>query len=125
MLIWIKPNILPILDFSYKGEATHIQDLTWLQQNYHEFLEEPQRKQAEIFAEGVVAFVNVEVPWKAWRKGERIARVVGPGGRVEVREDRAPGNGRRTVVHELAWEVEGGLDGIGEALNVFMRAPPA
>lgn len=54
----------------------------------------------------------------------RVARIFGPEGRVEVKEDHAPENGRRTIVHELAGASKGGLDAISDALSAFMSAPP-
>jgi len=33
--------------------------------------------------------------------------------------------GRRAILLDLAEEVEGGMDRLGEVLNAFLRGPPA
>ncbi|KAF2172475.1 hypothetical protein M409DRAFT_63148 [Zasmidium cellare ATCC 36951] len=102
---------------SWKGEAGHIQDLMWVLMNLEEVLGEEQREQGMGFARRVVGFVNGKEEGKGWERWPE-ALVVGPEGRVEVKRDEAPGNGRRGVVLELAREV--GMDRLREALGAFM-----
>ena len=107
-------------DGQWKGQATHILDITFLLQNFNEFLGEEQRRVAEGFAKDVVGFVNGGEPWGEWG----VAKVLGPGGRVEVVEDAAEEVGRRGVLLTLGREV--GLDTISEAFDGFMKgAKPA
>ncbi|KXT04269.1 hypothetical protein AC578_7890 [Pseudocercospora eumusae] len=102
----------------FSGLAIHIQDLTWLFQNFNDFLDGERQAQAQEFGKGVIAFVNGRRPWKAWRVGDETAFVLGPGGRVEVVRDQAPGNGRRKIIRELAERF--GMDVLNEALMRFM-----
>ena len=101
-------------DGVWKGEATHILDLTFLLQNYNEFLDEEQRWVAEGFAGDVVAFVNGGEPWEEWRR----AKVLGPGGKVQVVEDVPEKVGRRGVLLRLGREV--GVDTLNAAFEAFM-----
>ncbi|KXT11266.1 hypothetical protein AC579_8381 [Pseudocercospora musae] len=103
----------------FTGSAIHIQDLTWLLQNFNEFLDEKRQAQAEEFGKSIIAFVNGRHPWKPWRTGDKTACVLGPGGRVEVVKDEAPGNGRRKTIGELAERF--GMDVLNEALTKFMN----
>lgn len=106
----------------FQGEAIHIQDLTWLFQNYNEYLvDEKQREQARVFARGVIRFVNGRVgehAWKPWRTVDKQALVIGPEGRIGVVKDEAPGNGRRKTIVELAGRF--GMDVLSEALGRFI-----
>ncbi|KAK4507867.1 hypothetical protein PRZ48_001602 [Zasmidium cellare] len=99
----------------WKGQAIHIQDLTWLLQNFAEFLDEEQRGQGVEFAQKVLGFVNGRA-WETWPE----ALVLGTEGRVEVVRDEAPGNGRRGFVLELVKEGRVGMDELSGALGRFM-----
>ncbi|KAF7186255.1 Lipase 3 [Pseudocercospora fuligena] len=103
----------------FTGSAIHIQDLTWLLQNFNEFLDEKQQKQAEEFGKNMIEFVNGRHPWKPWRTSDKTARVLGPEGKVEVLKDEAPLNGRRKTIRELAESF--GMDVLNEALTKFMN----
>jgi carboxylesterase type B len=62
----------------FKGEAGHILDVSYLFQNYNEFLNDEQKAVANAFAEDFIKFVNGEDPWPPV-EGEKIgARVYGP-----------------------------------------------
>ncbi|EME87303.1 uncharacterized protein MYCFIDRAFT_97582, partial [Pseudocercospora fijiensis CIRAD86] len=103
----------------FSGQAIHVQDLTWLLQNFSEVLDFPQRRQAEEFAGRVLKFVcdGGQHPWKAWRTGEKVAFVLGPEGKWEVVKDEGPGNGRRGTIRVLAERF--GMDVLSEALGKF------
>ena len=108
-------------DGPWKGQSTHILDIAFLFQNFNQFLAEPQRQLAEQFALDTLAFVSGKAPWDGWTNEKRVARVLGPGGKVEVIEDEPEKVGRRKVLFELAAELPGGMDHISEAFNGFMR----
>jgi carboxylesterase type B len=105
---------------AWKGHATHILDITFLLQNFNEFLSEEQRGVAEGFAKDVISFVNGRQPWEEWKQ----AKVLGPEGKVEVVEDLPEKVGRRDIMLNLGREV--GVDTINEAFDAFMKgAKPA
>ena len=106
----------------WKGYATHILDLAFLLQNFNEFLDETQRALAEGFARDVIAFVNGGEPWKEWRDGDRVAKVLGPVERSEVVADVAERVGRRGVMLQLGEKV--GLDRLSDAFSAFMKGTP-
>jgi carboxylesterase type B len=62
----------------FKGEAGHILDVSYLFQNYNEFLDEQQKSVARAYAEDFIKFVNGEDPWKPVNNGDMAARVYGP-----------------------------------------------
>ncbi|KAK3686804.1 hypothetical protein LTR37_019437 [Vermiconidia calcicola] len=109
----------------WKGHATHILDLTFLLQNFNEYLDESQRGSAEQFAKDVIRFVNGQDPWTAWkRSGESQgeAKVLGPNEKMEVVEDVPEKVERRSIILDLAREV--GLDKLNDALNAFLNTTP-
>ena len=110
-------------DGPWKGYATHILDVTFLLQNFNEFLESPQRETAERYAIDVIKFMNGKEPWEEWKQGEKNAKVYGAEGREEVVEDIPSKVGRRSVMLELDKEV--GFDKLSSAFDRFMKpAPP-
>ena len=109
-------------DGPWKGEASHILDLALLLQNFSEFLDGPVRAMGEEFALDVIAFVHGKDPWARWREGEKLAKVLGPQGKVEVVEDVPEKVGRRDIILRVADEV--GYDKLNDALRSFMIAPP-
>ncbi|KAK0347408.1 hypothetical protein LTR02_002922 [Friedmanniomyces endolithicus] len=111
----------------WQGRTNHILDIAFFLQNFNEFLDDAQRSTAEAFAVSVFKFVTGEVPWKASRnEGHgKVAMVMGPQGKGEVVEDVPGETGRRAILLDLAEEVEGGMDRLGEVLNAFLRGPPA
>ena len=111
----------------WQGRTNHILDTAFLFQNFNEFLDDAQQSTAEAFAVSVFKFVTGEAPWKASRnEGHgKVAMVMGPHGKGEVVEDVPGETGRRAILLDLAEEVEGGMDRLGEVLNGFLRGPPA
>lgn len=102
-------------DGQWKGKATHILDITFLLQNFNEFLDEKQRSAAEQFGRDVISFVNGKAPWERWRK----AKVLGPEGRMEVVDDVPERVERRDVMVKLGEEV--GLDVLNSAFDAFLK----
>lgn len=103
----------------WHGRATHTLDVAMLTQKFNKFLEDPQRKLAEVFAKDLLTFVNGESPWTGWLPLARIAKVYGPEGSIAVAEEDNPATvRRRTVVNELARYV--GLEKIRETLIDFL-----
>lgn len=99
----------------WKDHATHILDITYLLQNFSEFLDDRQRAMGEEFAKDVIAYVNGKVPWAEWKQ----AKVLGPDGKVEMAEDVPDKVGRRDVILELSEGV--GLDVLNDAFDAFMK----
>lgn len=115
-------------DGPWKGCANHILDIAFLFQNFSEYLDEQQRTAAEQFAEDVFKFCYGEAPWEAWKSDKRVAKVLGPNGKMEVTED-VPGKvGRRSILFDRAEEIGvevQGMDKICDVFNAFLRGPPA
>ncbi|KAK0992733.1 hypothetical protein LTS01_007698 [Friedmanniomyces endolithicus] len=111
----------------WQGRTNHILDVAFLFQNFNEFLDDAQRSTAEAFAVSVFKFVTGGVPWEASGNGggPRVAMVMSTQGKGEVVEDVPGETGRRAIMLDLAEEVEGGMDRLGEVLNGFLRGPPA
>ncbi|KAK4545632.1 hypothetical protein LTR36_002585 [Oleoguttula mirabilis] len=112
-------------DGPWKGHSTHILDIAFLFQNFNEYFEPAQRGLAEGFAEDVFKFVYGEEPWQAWESDKKVAKVLGPGGKVGMADDEPENVGRRKALFELAEEIAGGMDHLAEAFNSFLRGPPA
>jgi carboxylesterase type B len=112
-------------DGPYKGRANHILDISFLFQNFNEFLDDSQKRTADMFAEDVIKFVSGQEPWQEWREGQAVAKVLGPHGAAKVVKDEPQEVGRRRILLDLANEVPGGMDRLSEVLNGFLRGPPA
>jgi carboxylesterase type B len=102
-------------DGQWKGRATHILDITFLLQNFNEFLDEKQKTVAEDFGRDVIGFVNGQAPWAEWRK----AKVMGRDGRTKVVDDVPEMVGRRDVMLKLGAEV--GMDALSGAFDTFLK----
>ena len=110
-------------DGTWKGHATHILDLAFFLQNFNDFLDPPQREMAENFAKDVIRYANGKDAWDQWsQQGNRVAKVMGPKGKVEMMEDTPENVGRRRIMLELGGEA--GLDKLNEAFSYFMRTAP-
>lgn len=109
----------------WQGHSTHVLDIAFLFQNFNDYLEPPQRELAEKFAQDVLRFVHGEEPWRAWDSQIRVAKVLGPEGKVEIVDDGAETVGRRRVMFELAEEVADGMDILADAFNSFLRGAAA
>jgi carboxylesterase type B len=103
----------------WQGRSTHIHDLTFLFQNFYEFLSDEQSQLAEEFATDVLRFVNGRVPWQNWTDNHKLAKVFATDGKG-VNED-VPGKiGRRSCIVELADQV--GYDVLRSAFHRFMAS---
>ena len=112
-------------DGAWKGHATHVLDLSFLLQNFNDFLGAEQKQVAERFASDVIGFLNGGTPWEEWKQSgeKKVAKFLGPEGKMEVVEDVPEKVGRKSIMLELGEEV--GFDKLNDALNGFMRpAPP-
>jgi len=107
----------------WKGQASHILDISFLFQLFNDFLEKSQQQLAETFARDVLNFISGKVPWQAWENKRRVARCYGPEGQVSDVEDVAEKTGRRKALFDLAEKVDGGLDRLSEVLNGFLQLP--
>ena len=103
----------------WQGRSTHIHDLTFLFQNFNEFLSGAQNQLAEEFATDVLSFANGKEPWQRWTKTRKVAKVVAIDGRG-MKEDVPEQTGRRKFFVELANEV--GFDTLRGAFNRFMTS---
>lgn len=108
-------------DGPWKGHATHILDLVFLLQNYNEHLDQRQRRTAEQFAADVISFVNGKQPWPEWKGDEKVAKVLGPQGEINVVEDVPEKTGRKRTMLELGEHV--GFDKLFEVYDGFIKAP--
>lgn len=103
----------------WQGRSTHIHDLTYLFQNFNEFLSGEQSQLAEEFATDVLRYVNSEAPWQSWTSTQKVAKVFATDG-TGVTEDVPEQTKRRKLFVELADEV--GFDALSGALNQFMAS---
>ncbi|KAH6698495.1 Alpha/Beta hydrolase protein [Leptodontidium sp. MPI-SDFR-AT-0119] len=116
-------------DGLWKGFAGHVMDLTFLLQNYNEYLAPGQKKVAERMARDFITFIQGDEPWEASRGGENLGAMVyfadaeGDEDKSMFVPDGAPEKtGRRKVLQELL--TAGHLDKLLDAWNMFMRGPP-
>ena len=109
-------------DGPWKGHATHALDIAFLLQNFNDYLDEKQKAVAEQFGRDVLAFMWGDSPWEAWEDGKKVAKVLGPEGKMEVVEDVPAKVGRRSIMLELAEQV--GFDRLNKVWNGFMAPPP-
>ena len=114
-----EPNLW---DGQWQGFVTHIHDLTFLFQNFNEFLDDQQKSVAEQFGKDVIRFISGQKPWEQRKADSRVAKVMGPEGKTEIVEDTPDKVGRRSIIIELA--KEDGFDTLVDALVSFMRPPP-
>ncbi|KAF2791847.1 para-nitrobenzyl esterase [Melanomma pulvis-pyrius CBS 109.77] len=102
----------------FKGEAGHILDVSFLFQNFNEFLNDEQKAVAHAYAEDFIKFVNGEDPWPPVEGGKIGARVYGPSSSGVTTKYVASGNpeevGRRDHVLKL-----GEMAGFDAILGVF------
>lgn len=103
----------------WQGRTTHIHDLTFLFQNFNEFLSGEQSQLAEEFATDVLKYVNSEVPWQGWTMAQKVAKVFVTEGKG-VMEDVPEQTGRKKLFLDLADEV--GFDALSGALKRFMTS---
>jgi carboxylesterase type B len=103
----------------WQGRTTHIHDLTYLFQNFNEFLSGEQSQLAEEFATEVLGYVNGKTPWQRWTRTEKVAKVFATSGNG-VKEDVPKQTGRMKVFMDLADEV--GFDALRSALGRFMTS---
>lgn len=101
----------------WQGRSTHIHDLTYLLQNFNQYLSGDQSQLAESFAASVIDFANGKVPWQQWTLEQKVARVLAAGD-SGVKEDLTGQNGRRQIILDLASEV--GFDALSRAWHGFM-----
>jgi carboxylesterase type B len=103
----------------WQGRTTHIHDLTYLFQNFNEFLSGEQSQLAEEFATDVLNYVNGQTPWQSWVRTRRVAKVFATDGKG-VKEDVPEQTGRRKVFLDLVDEV--GFDVLKDAFGRFMTS---
>lgn len=84
-------------DGTWKGHAVHIQDLVWLLQNFNEFLEDPQRRQAEHFAKDIISFAFGTTCWAPWTRSTMSVKEFGPQGQSRTISDATVGNGQKAT----------------------------
>jgi carboxylesterase type B len=103
----------------WQGRSTHIHDLTFLFQNFSEFLGDAQNEVAEEFATDVLGFANGKEPWQKWTKARKVAKVIATDGKG-LKEDVPEQTGRRNFFVDLADEV--GFDTLRGAFDRFMTS---
>jgi carboxylesterase type B len=103
----------------WQGRTTHIHDLTYLFQNFNEFLSGEQSQLAEEFATDVLSYVNGKAPWQSWTRTEKVAKVFATDVKG-VKEDVPEQTGRRKCFLDLADEI--GFDALSGALGRFMAS---
>ena len=103
----------------WQGRSTHIHDLTFLFQNFNDFLNGAQNELAEEFATEVLSFANGKAPWQRWTKTRKFAKVIATDGRG-MREDVPEQTGRRKFFVDLANEV--GFDTLRGAFDRLMTS---
>lgn len=109
-----EPNTWP---GPWQGRSTHIHDLTYLVQNFNQYLTDDQSQLAESFAASVIDFANGRAAWEPWTNEKQVAQVLSIG-EDGVKEDVPGKNGRKQVILDLADEV--GFDALSNAWHRFM-----
>jgi carboxylesterase type B len=103
----------------WQGRSTHIHDVTFLFQNFSDFLSGAQNQLAEEFATDVLNFANGKEPWQNWTKVRKVAKVIATDG-SGMKEDVPDKIGRRKFFVDLANEV--GFDTLRGAFDRFMTS---
>ena len=106
----------------WKGEANHILDVSFLFQNFNEYLSSEQQAGADAFAEVFLRYVAGEKPWKAWEAGSESTAMVFADGKAEEKKDVPEEVGRRGGFVKVADEV--GVDTLVKAYHAFLSQPP-
>lgn len=105
----------------FQGVATHLLDVTFLFQNYEEFLDAEQASSGRTFARHVIEFVNGEEPYDAFSSGSGKVQVYGPGEprsrQVDAKDFAAAG--RRDHIFRLADDV--GLDRLTAVVHMTLH----
>lgn len=103
----------------WEGRSTHIHDLTYLLQNFNDFLSADQSRLAEKYATDVLKFIHQKAPWQNWTKEQKVAKVLATdsGG---VKEDVPEQTDRRRTLLDLADQV--GFDTVSGAFHRFMTS---
>lgn len=101
----------------WQGRSTHIHDLTYLLQNFNQYLSGDQAQLAESFASSVIDFANGKSPWQQWTPEQKVARILAVGNN-DVADDVPARNGRRQIILDIAGEV--GFDELSVAWHRFM-----
>lgn len=103
----------------WEGRSTHIHDLTYLLQNFNDFLRADQSRLAEEYATDVLKFIHQKVPWQNWTKEQKVAKVLATNG-GGVKEDVPEQTDRRRILLDLADQV--GFDAVSGAFHRFMAS---
>jgi hypothetical protein len=93
--------------------------VTFLFQNFSDFLSGAQNQLAEEFATDVLNFANGKEPWQNWTKVRKVAKVIATDG-SGMKEDVPDKIGRRKFFVDLANEV--GFDTLRGAFDRFMTS---
>lgn len=105
----------------FKGVASHLLDVSFLFQNYEEFLDEEQAGSGRAFGRHLIEFVNGEEPYAAFSSGSGKVQVYGPGEprsrQVDARDLAAAG--RRDRIFKLAQDV--GLDRLTTIVHMTLH----
>lgn len=105
----------------FKGHASHILDVAFLFQNYNQFLEEAQRKNATGLAMDVITFANGRAPWKPFNSGNGEAAFYSNGKRGICGHSFGEESGRSRFILDLAQDKTGpGADGLLQVFTDFM-----
>lgn len=103
----------------WQGRSTHIHDLTYLLQNFNDFLNADQSRLAEEYATDVLKFIHQKAPWQNWTKEQKVANVLATNG-GGMKEDVPEQTDRRRVLLDLADQV--GFDAVSGAFRRFMTS---
>lgn len=116
-------------DGSWKGHATHIQDIAFVLQNYRDKLSTGQRRCGERYAKDVIAFVNGAKPWPPYQNhvepGCMVYDAPSEGDEDESHfvPDEAPGlTGRRDFLQKILGDEL--FDKLVDVWQMFMSGGP-
>ncbi|KAH6974610.1 Alpha/Beta hydrolase protein [Ilyonectria sp. MPI-CAGE-AT-0026] len=116
-------------DGSWKGHATHIQDIAFVLQNYRHTLYAGQRRCGERYAKDVIAFVNGAKPWPPYQShvepGCMVYDAPSEGDKDESHfvPDEAPGlTGRRDFLQKIVGDEL--FDKLVDVWQMFMSGGP-
>ncbi|KAI1843768.1 hypothetical protein JX265_001062 [Neoarthrinium moseri] len=113
-------------DGRFKGEATHVIDVSLLFQNFNDQLPTAMQASAKAFATDLFTFMAGRAPWPACTEKAQTARVYGPSSwETEVQNSTlhvvhslvAPETGRRGAILDIGRRL--GLDNLAAAFGSF------